>query len=648
MKQIACLFGLMIIVFAPARGGDFPDELLWGDTHLHSNLSNDAYLLGNKSADPDTAYRFAKGEPVIHPYHRAKVKIQTPLDFLAVTDHAEFLGQLYSILQLEDERLANTRFGKRMLKVKEEDDEMAAGLTYMMALAMNRMPPEQRSDFSPLGILKMLYNRFFSTGATQGNPDMPMLDFGFGNMWFAANNFESVDEMHIDEVFKSNWERLIDAAEWHNAPGKFTALIGWEYSTQSGGKNLHRVVLTPVDGTTAKQIFPFSANDSDNPEDLWAWLAKTRAQTGIDFVAIPHNSNLSKGAMFARTATAGGPIDAGYARLRSHWETVVEVTQTKGTSETHPLLSPGDEFADFEIYKKGLPGTSPPTFTESDYVRSALKTGLEFDRQLGVNPYKFGMIGSTDNHTGLASVEEDNFMGKFALDSIPENKAEGFYGNPGWLQSASGLAAVWATDNTREEIFAALRRREVYGSSGPRIAVRFFAGYDFTKDDLKARDLATVGYSKGVPMGSDLTVSEQAPSFLAHAVKDPEGANLDRIQIVKSWLDSDGKAREKIFNVAWSGERTPDPNGNLPPVGDSVDRSTTRYTNDIGAPELAALWTDPEFDPDRRAFYYLRVLQVPTPRNSLYDSVALQATPPDGYPALIQERVYTSPIWYTP
>ena len=648
MKQIVCLFGLMISVFTPARGDDFPDELLWGDTHLHSNLSNDAYLLGNKSADPDTAYRFAKGEPVIHPYHRAKVKIQTPLDFLAVTDHAEFLGQLYSILQLEDEKLANTRFGKRMLKVKEEDDEMAAGLTYMMALTMNRMPPEQRPDFSPLGMLKMLYNRFFSTGETQGNPDMPMLDFGFGNMWFAANNFESVDEMHIDEVFQSNWERLIDAAERHNAPGKFTALIGWEYSPQPGGKNLHRVVLTPVDGTTAKKFFPFSANDSDNPEDLWAWLAKTRAQTGIDFVAIPHNSNLSKGAMFARTATAGGPIDAGYARLRSHWETVVEVTQTKGTSETHPLLSPGDEFADFEIYKKGLPGTSPPTFTESDYVRSALKTGLEFDRQLGVNPYKFGMIGSTDNHTGLASVEEDNFMGKFALDSIPENKAEGFYGNPGWLQSASGLAAVWATDNTREEIFAALRRREVYGSSGPRIAVRFFAGYDFTKDDLKARDLATVGYSKGVPMGSDLTVSEQAPGFLAHAVKDPEGANLDRIQIVKSWLDSDGKAREKIFNVAWAGERTPDPNGNLPPVGDSVDRSTTRYTNDIGAPELAALWTDPEFDPDRRAFYYLRVLQVPTPRNSLYDSVALQATPPDGYPALIQERVYTSPIWYTP
>ena len=649
MRQIACLlFGLMLIVFAPAQGDDFPDELLWGDTHLHSNLSNDAYLLGNKSADPDTAYRFAKGEPVIHPYHRSKVKIQTPLDFLAVTDHAEFLGQLYSTLQLEDERLANTRFGKRMLKVKEGGDEIGAGLIYMMALTMNRMPPEQRPDFSPLGMLKMLYNRFFSTGATQDNPDMPMLDFGLGNMWFAANNFESVDEMHIDEVFQSNWERLINAAERHNAPGKFTALIGWEYSTQPGGNNLHRVVLTPVDGTTAKQIFPFSANDSDNPEDLWAWLAKTRAQTGIDFVAIPHNSNLSKGSMFARTTTSGDPIDTGYARLRSHWETVVEVTQTKGTSETHPLLSPGDEFADFEIYKKGLPGTSPPTFTESDYVRSALKTGLEFDRQLGVNPYKFGMIGSTDNHTGLASVEEDNFMGKFALDSIPENKAEGFYGNPGWLQSASGLAAVWATDNTREEIFAALRRREVYGSSGPRIAVRFFAGYDFTKDDLKARDLAPVGYSKGVPMGSDLTGSGQAPSFLAHAVKDPEGANLDRIQIVKSWLDSDGKAREKIFNVVWSGGRTPDPDGNLPPVGDNVDRNSTRYTNDIGAPELAALWTDPEFDPDRRAFYYLRVLQVPTPRNSLYDSVALQATPPDGYPAVIQERVYTSPIWYTP
>ena len=648
MKRITGLFVLMIIAFAPVQAQDYPDKLLWGDTHLHSNLSNDAYLLGNKSADPDTAYRFAKGEPVIHPYHRAKVQLQTPLDFLAVTDHAEFLGQLYSILQLKDERLANTLFGKRMLKAKEEGDEMGAGLIYMMAVTMNRMPPEQRPDFSPPGILKMLFHRFFSAGENQGNPDMPMLDFGLGNMWFAANNFESVHEVQIDEVFQSNWERLLDAADRHNAPGEFTALIGWEYGPQPGGKNLHRVVLTPVDGATARQLFPYSSNDSENPEDFWAWLAKTQEQTGIDFVAIPHNSNLSKGAMFARTTTAGDPIDSGYARLRSRWETVVEVTQFKGTSETHPLLSPEDEFATFEIYKKGLPGTSLPTFTEADYVRSALETGLEFDQQLGVNPYKFGMIGSTDSHTGLATAEEDNFMGKFALDSIPENKEDGFYGNPGWLQSASGLAAVWAMKNTREEIFAAFRRREVYGSTGPRITVRFFAGYGFTEKDLNARDLATVGYSKGVPMGSDLAASDHAPSFLIQAVKDPKGANLDRIQVVKSWLDAAGRAQENVFDVVWSGDRTPGPDGKLPAVGNSVDHRTARYTNDIGAPELTAVWTDVEFDPDSRAFYYVRVLQIPTPRNSLYDSIALQTIPPEGYPEAIQERAYTSPIWYTP
>ena len=645
--RITGLFVFMLIL-VPVQGADFPDRLLWGDTHTHSNLSNDAYLLGNRSADPDTAYRFAKGEAVVHPYHGDRVKIQTPLDFLAVTDHAEYLGQLFSVLRHKDERLADTRFGKRMLKVKEDGDELGAGLIYMMALALDDMPPEQRPDFSLPGILKMLYGRYITGDETLGNPDMPVLYFGLGNMWFAAKNYTLVEELHVDEVFRSNWERLVNSADRHNAPGRFTALIGWEYSPQPDGKNLHRVVLTPADGTTAKQIFPYSANDSENPEDLWLWLARTRERSGIDFVAIPHNPNLSKGSMFTRTATSGEPMDAGYARLRSDWETVVEVTQTKGTSETHPLLSPEDEFAGFEIYKKGLPGTSPPTFTEGDYVRSALKTGLELDRQLGANPYRFGMIGSTDSHTGLASAEEDNFMGKFAQDSIPENKEEGFYGYPGWLYSASGLAAVWARDNTREEIFAAFKRREVYASTGPRISVRFFAGYGFSEEDLSRERLPAAGYGKGVPMGGILTAADRAPGFLIHALKDPNGANLDRVQVVKSWLDADGKAREKVFDAVWSGDRTPGLDGKLPPVGDTVERSSARYVNNIGAVELATVWTDPEFDPGARAVYYLRVLQIPTPRNSLYDSVALQTGPPQGYPEVIRERAYTSPIWYSP
>ena len=646
-QRIAGLFVFMMVL-VPAQGADYPDRLLWGDTHTHSNLSNDAYLLGNRSADPDTAYRFAKGEPVVHPYHGDRVKIQTPLDFLAVTDHAEYLGQLFSVLAQKDERLAGTRFGKRMLSVKEDGDELGAGLIYMMALALNDMPPEQRPDFSLPGILKILYNRYIAGDETLGNPDMPVLYFGLGNMWFAAKNYTSVEELHVDEVFRSNWERLIHTADRHNDPGQFTALIGWEYSPQPGGKNLHRVVLTPVGAAAAQQIFPYSANDSENPEDLWLWLARTRERTGIDFVAIPHNSNLSKGSMFPRTATSGDPMDAGYARLRSDWETVVEITQTKGTSETHPLLSPEDEFAGFEIYKKGLPGTSPPTFTEADYVRPAMKTGLELDRQLDVNPYRFGMIGSTDSHTGLASAEEDNFMGKFAQDSVLENKEEGFYGYPGWLYSASGLAAVWARDNTREEIFAAFKRREVYASTGPRISVRFFAGYDFTEEDLSHRNLAAAGYGKGVPMGGVLAAADRAPSFLIYAVKDPGGANLDRIQVIKSWLDARGKAREKVFDAAWSDGRTPDASGRLPPVGDSVDRRNARYANDIGAVELATVWTDPEFDPGARALYYLRVLQIPTPRNSLHDSIALQTGPPQGYPEVIRERAWTSPIWYTP
>ena len=263
-QRLAGLFVFMMVL-VPAQGADYPDRLLWGDTHTHSNLSNDAYLLGNRSADPDTAYRFAKGEPVAHPYHGDRVKIRTPLDFLAVTDHAEYLGQLFSVLGLKDERLADTRFGKRMLKVKQQGDELGAGLIYMMALALNNMPPEQRPDFSLPGILKMLYNRYIAGDETLGNPDMPVLYFGLGNMWFAARNFEAVKDIQVDEVFRSNWERLIDAADRHNAPGQFTALIGWEYSPQPDGKNLHRVVLTPADGTTAKQIHPYSANDSENP-----------------------------------------------------------------------------------------------------------------------------------------------------------------------------------------------------------------------------------------------------------------------------------------------------------------------------------------------------------------------------------------------
>ncbi|MEZ5915033.1 MAG: DUF3604 domain-containing protein [Parvularculaceae bacterium] len=329
------------------------------------------------------------------------------------------------------------------------------------------------------------------------------------------------------------------------------------------------------------------------------------------------------------------------------------MTQIKGTSETHPLLSPNDEFAAFEFFKAKIDAregvdTTPPV-TEADYVRSALKTGLELEEMLGVNPYKLGMIGSTDSHSGLSSTEENNFMGKFAYDSVPEMKSYKLGGIvSGWDMSASGLAGVWARENTREEIFAAMQRREVYGTTGPRIAVRFFGGFDFEAGDADAADIAAIGYAKGVPMGGDLTSAPRAPSFLIRATKDPKDGNLDRIQIVKGWLGRDGKAQEKVFDIAWSAGRAVDGDGKPESVGDTVDLSSASYTNSVGAAELSAVWTDPEFDENARAFYYVRVLQIPTPRNSLYDSIALQQPPPEGYPATIQERAYTSPIWYSP
>ncbi len=641
-KPFAALV-LFLAGFSAAAAQDNPDKLLWGDTHLHTNLSVDAYFLENHSADADTAYRFAKGKPVIHPYHRAKVKLETPLDFLAVTDHAEMLGVPYSLLTLKDTRLAETRLGRRLIQLNDSGmTEDAFGLFIIGSIASDFDDSERPPKISALTALGWRIADLFTPADRQSR----------AIRWLASDP-SLFDELVNEDVFRSQWEKIIDAAEHHNDPGKFTTLIGWEYTPTPDGANLHRVVLTPSDGTTAKQYLPFSSTDSGDPEDLWSWLAETKAATGADFVSIPHNSNISKGKMFARVTSSGDPIDETYAQMRATWEPVVEVTQIKGTSETHPILSPDDEFAGFEFFNRLIEpredAQQTPTVTEADYVRAALKTGLEIDEEIGVNPYKLGMIGSTDSHSGLASAEEDNFMGKMAVDSIPENKTQGFAGVTGWEMSASGLAAVWARENTRKEIAAAFKRREVYGTTGPRIAVRFFGGYGFNADDLAARDLAARGYAKGVPMGGDLMSStEGPPSFLVHAVKDPKSANLDRIQIVKGWIALDGKAKEKIFDVVWSDGRIPNDGGKLPPVGDSVDHETGEYENAIGAPELAAVWRDPEFDAAARAFYYVRVLQIPTPRNSLYDSIALRAEPPEGYAQVIQERAYTSPIWYAP
>ena len=596
----ASVFLLAILLTTVSGVHATETRLLWGDTHLHTSYSFDAYTLGNATADPDTAYRFAKGLPVIHPGHRARVTIDRPLDFLVVTDHAEGLGAMA---------------------------ELAAGNPVLVDNERGARWREMLAD----GKLNAVFAEIVGLG-TQSPEDIEFLYDG--------------------RVFRSAWSQIAEAADRHNDPGNFTAFIGWEWTSTPDGLNLHRIIFTPDGKDKALQYLPYSLNDSEKPRDLWNWLAKTAADVGTDFVAIGHNSNLSNGRFFPLVDEDGRPVDVDYAKLRERWEPVEEITQYKGDSETHPLLAPSDEFADFERYKHLLDGGALEHKAGS-YARSGLIRGLQLEAEIGVNPYKFGMIGATDTHTGLASAEEGNFLGKYAQDSIPETKAkETVPGSYGWDASAMGFAGVWATENSREAIVEAFRRKEVYATTGPRIQVRFFGGWDFKARDAEAKDLASLGYKNGVPMGGDLANAPRgkSPTFLISAVKDPLDGNLDRVQVVKGWVAADGSAQERIYDVAWSGERKPDNDGRLPPVGNTVSLESGRYENTIGKAELTTVWTDPDFDPELRALYYLRVIQIPTPRHTLLDTIALQQAPEasEGHASTVQERAYSSPIWYTP
>ena len=576
-----------------------PTQLFWGDTHLHTSWSVDAWSNGNYTADPDTAYRFAKGLPVLHPATRERIRIDRPLDFLVVADHGEML-KMQVRLKEDDAALLETEAGQRMRGIL---------------------------DTNPRGFFLEVMQ--VNTG---GAPDLRR-------------------DFHSEPVRDTSWQAQIAVAEQHNEPGVFTSLIGWEWSSGPNGRNLHRVIFTPAGAEQAAQFLPFTSYESERPEDLWAWLASTSQRTGADFIAIPHNSNLSDGLMFDRVDSDGRPLTAEYARTRMRWEPVMEVAQVKGTSETHPLLAPSDEFADFEIRNKLL-GGQPAKADAGAYARSALLRGLEVAQETGANPYKLGMIGSSDSHTGLVSVEENNFFGKMVSDTLPEQRLASMgVGFAAWEMSAAGLAGVWATENTREAIAAAFKRKEVYATTGPRIAVRLFAGYDFTPADAAVNDIAARGYGGGVPMGGDLSTAPagKAPTLLIQAVKDSLGANLDRIQIVKGWLDRDGQRQERIHDVAWSGLRRYDAESGIAAVGNTVDEATARYANSIGAPELVVVWQDPDFDPTLPAFYYARVLEIPTPRHSLFDAVALAIDPAQTrQPTSIQERAYSSPVWYTP
>jgi len=612
-------------------------QLLWGDTHLHTAYSTDAFMAGNRDADPDTAYRLAKGEPVVHPFNRTRVQLTRPLDFLVVADHAEGLGVLGQIYA-DDPDLSGSWFWQRWISAFFLDRFRGAIADPAEGTASFRARMEQPS---------------ISPGDT-ADPIASSTSKGLVGALTQLIPLETVQAMSA-----SMWEKSVAAAEAHNEPGVFSAIIGWEWTQTANGVNLHRVVMSTLNGEQAATMDPVGSDEAPYPEDLWAGLDTLTQETNARFLSIPHNSNLSKGYMFADRTIRGEDISADYARTRMEWEPVIEVTQFKGDSETHPSLSPNDEFADFEqfeFYLQATPQNANYSASTGDYARTALMRGLEIDERIGVNPFQFGMIGSTDSHTGVASSEEPNFWGKVGLDSIPENKRtddtiSGIEDFNGWNMSASGLAAVWAEENTRESIFEAFARKEVYATTGSRIALRVFGGWSFPDGAADTADFAEVGYAAGVPMGGDLTnapASGDPVNLLIRATRDPQGANLDRVQVIKGWLDTNGEAQEQIFDVVWSDDRAPDENGKIPAVGNTVNTSTGTFTNDIGAVELSAVWTDPAFDAAQKAFYYVRVLQIPTIRHSQLDAIALgQETPFEG-PATIQERAYSSPIWYKP
>ncbi len=608
-----CTFGIAIAIAFLAGSPAFAAEkqLLWGDTHLHTNNSFDAYLNQNLTASPDTAYRYAKGLPVIHPFHRAKVQIDTPLDFLVVADHAVYYGVIRTINE-------------------------------------TGIPTD---DLGIIDSLKALYVQYWFRDVMAEKKGAE----AFASLLPPTTSVEEAAKTPLesaipgsDGMSKSVWAEAIRAADEHNDPGNFTTLIGWEWSSIPSGANLHRVVFTSAGADTAGKFFPFSVADSQYPEDLWAWLDETSKRTGAEFVAIPHNSNISKGYMFQDQTLRGEPFTKEKAEERLRWEPVVEVTQIKGDSETHPSVSPDDPFADFETYPYYIQNDPPPYEPHpGDYVRSALRLGLSIEERIGFNPYRFGLIGSTDAHTGVASAEEPNFWGKLATDSIPENKLGnriGRGGVNGWSMSASGLAAVWAEENTREAILEAFRRREVYATTGPRIGVRVFGGWQI--EDVEAAANAEV-----VPMGGELGTAPigARPKFIVEVAKDPKSANLDRVQIVKGWIDANGQTHERIFEVAAAAGRERNADGSFVDVGNTVDPSTGQYTNSIGSTQLRALFDDPEFDPSQPSFYYVRVLEIPTPRHSVFDALAMgmDGTEVEG-PWWIQERAYTSPIWYKP
>ena len=599
--------------YSPYAGRSFPTAVFWGDTHVHTGMSMDAGAFGARLM-PEDAHRFARGEELTSSTG-LRVKLSRPLDFLVVADHSDNMGFFPRLRDGDPDMLADPT-GRRWYDMIQEGGQTAVqvAVEIIQGLTQGTFPE-----------------------ALASLPGMP--------------------------EYRDAWQIAIDAAEAYNEPGVYTALHGYEWTSTEGGINLHRVVIMRDGAAQAEQVLPYSTvppQGSPDPRDLWDWMGMYEDKTGGDILAIAHNGNMSNGRMFPTVDSfTGEPLDRAYAEIRMRWEPLYEVTQIKGDGETHPFLSPNDEFADYETWDQGnldLSEFKTDDMLQYEYGREGLKIGLEMEQDLGVNPYKFGMIGATDSHTGLATAAEENFFGKHSGAEPSPQRWEhpmakvGDAEYTGWGMVASGLAGVWARENTREALFDAMERKETYATTGPRMLVRFFGGWDFDEADAGRRLPADIGYVKGVPMGGDLAARPTgagAPTFLVAALKDPYSGNLDRIQIVKGWLEN-GERMERVYDVVWAGDRRPGSDGELPPVGNTVDVVSATWTNTIGASDLIATWEDPDFDASQRAFYYARVIEIPTPRWTAYEAARYSVTMAPEVPMVHQERAYTSPIWYTP
>jgi hypothetical protein len=603
-------------VYSPYARRTFPERPLWGDTHLHTGQSMDAGGFGARLTHEE-AYRFARGEEVIASSGQP-VRLSRPLDWLAITDHSDGMGMIIDALAANP---AVTRFeqGRRW------SEGFRAGGQEAVDTALNLIGTVSQGDV---------------------DPEL------FGSYMPGARRYATI------------WSDNLRTAERFNDPGTFTSMIGFEWTSLVAGNNMHRNVIFRDGPARAGQIVPMVMTPpwgSPDPMDLYAYLEAYEKKTNGAVLALAHNGNLSNGVMFpVETRFDGSAVTKEYVEARAKWEPLYEITQIKGDGEAHPFLSPNDEFADYYNWDVGnldLSEAKTEDMLAREYAREGLKSGLALEAKFGTNPYKVGLVGSTDSHTGLATAEEENFFGKHTgYEPSAERLQHPFMKSENgelfaWQMLSSGLAAVWAEENTRESIFDAMARKEVYATTGSRMAVRFFGGWNFEDNDLKSRIPATVGYTKGVPMGADLTAppeGAEAPTFMVAALRDPIGANLDRVQIIKGWLNEDGTTSEKVYDVVWAGDRTPGEDGKVPAVGNTVDVASASWSNTIGASELAAVWTDQEFDPSRPAFYYVRVLEIPTPPWYVYDAFRYGIAVPEGAPTSQQERAYTSPIWYNP